>query len=244
MRRFVDKIVVVTGAASGIGLATARAFLSEAKSLSFNNERPPDFGSGALRLVLDASCEAQVKRCIDSVVGEFGRIDVLFNNCGIGANLDARTGRAVVMQTTEQAQDADIDFVLANNLKSAIWFVKYGLRHMPKNDGSCIMSSSSIWSEGRIPGAVAYTASKAALTAVTVSWAYSHAPIRAVALVLGAIDTPMFRSNPTAALEIATRTLLRRVGRPEEVAEAVLFIASCRYLTATEIILDGGNLGR
>jgi NAD(P)-dependent dehydrogenase (short-subunit alcohol dehydrogenase family) len=91
-------------------------------------------------------------------------------------------------------------------------------------------------------GAIGYTASKAALSSLTLNWAYEFAPIRAVALVLGAIDTPMCRLNPQSADEIRNRTLVRRIGRPEEVADAVLFVAGCGFLNATEITLDGGGI--
>jgi NAD(P)-dependent dehydrogenase (short-subunit alcohol dehydrogenase family) len=265
--QFSGKVVIVTGGAGGIGAATALAFLAEGARVAILDKAPMSLFAFAdklkpegahvacndsaqidhihpdvLPIIMDLTIEDGVRRAIDEVVRQFGKIDILFNNCGVGANLDHQLGRRVVMRGIADMTEEDFDLVLATNLKSAIWLTKYSSPHMPKTEASCIISSSSIWSAGRKPGALAYTASKAALTSVTLSLAYEVTPVRAVALILGAIDTPMFRFNPRSAEEIATETLARRPGRPDEVAEAVLFIAACHYLNATEIILDGGAL--
>ena len=76
------------------------------------------------------------------------------------------------------------------------------------------------------------------------NWAYQFAPIRSVSVALGAIDTPMFRANPEGAKEVSKKTLLQRVGTPQEVAETFVYIAGCDYLTATEFVLDGGSFNR
>jgi NAD(P)-dependent dehydrogenase (short-subunit alcohol dehydrogenase family) len=195
----------------------------------------------ALTLALDLAVEDEVRRGVDEVVRRFGKIDVLFNNCGVGANLDEQLGRRVVMRGALDVTEDDFDSVVASNLKSAVWLTKHAAPHLPKSEASCIISSSSVWARGRLPGALAYTASKAALSSVTLSWAYELAPVRAIALVLGAIDTPMFRANPLSTEDGASGAPTRRPGRPEEVADAVLFAAGCYYLNATEIVLDGGG---
>ncbi len=242
MQRFRDKAVVITGGAGGIGLATVRAFLAEGANVALLDRRPADaVPTGALPLVLDLAREDDVRGGVDRIVRAFGKIDVLFNNCGVGANVDVDLGRPVVMRGTLDADAEDLDFVMGNNLKTAIWVTKHVAPHMPRSESSCIVTSSSVWSRGRHVGAIAYTASKAALSGVTLNWAHEFAPIRAVALVLGAIDTPMCRLNPQSAEEIESRTLVRRIGRPAEVAEAVMFVAGCGFLNATEIVLDGGN---
>jgi NAD(P)-dependent dehydrogenase (short-subunit alcohol dehydrogenase family) len=243
MARFKDRAVVVTGGAGGIGLATVRAFLAEGALVALLDKAPVDsVPAGALPLVLDLAKDDEVRVGVEQVVRAFGKVDVLFNNCGVGANFDATIGRPVVMQGTLQSNDDDLNFVLDNNLKSAIWVTKHVAPHMPRSESSCIVTSSSVWSRGRHMGAIGYTASKAALSSLTLNWAYEFAPIRAVALVLGAIDTPMCRLNPQSADEIRNRTLVRRIGRPEEVADAVLFVAGCGFLNATEITLDGGGI--
>jgi len=265
MARFNNTVVVVTGGAGGIGSATVRAFLAQGARVAILDRAPINvvafadaFEEGGvlvekhdtahldhihpniLPVVTDLTMEDGVQRAIDKIVRHFGKIDILFNNCGVGANLDYELGRTVVMRGTTDMTEEDFDLVLATNLKSAIWLTKYSAPHMPKTEASCIISSSSIWAAGRKPGALAYTASKAALSSITLSWAYELTPIRAIALILGAIDTPMFRFNPQSTEETANCTLARRPGRPEEVAEAVLFIAACHYLNAVELILDGG----
>jgi NAD(P)-dependent dehydrogenase (short-subunit alcohol dehydrogenase family) len=244
MYRFSGKVVVVTGGAGGIGSATVRAFLSEGARVAILDKAPIEYThTDTLPLVLDLSKEEHVRRGIEEIIQRFGKIDILFNNCGVGANLDQQLGRRVVMRGTRDVTDEDIEMVLATNLKSAIWLTKYCAPHMPQTEASCIISSSSIWAMGHKPGAVAYTASKAALSSVSKSWAYELTPIRAVTLILGAIDTSMFRFNPASAEETIRCTLAGRAGRPEEVAETVLFIASCHYLNAAEIHLDGGIKG-
>lgn len=242
MARFKDKAVVITGGAGGIGLATVRAFLAEGAHVALLDKVPADaVPTGALPLVLDLAREDEVRAGVAQVVRAFGKIDVLFNNCGVGANIDATLGRAIVMRGTLDANNEDLDFVIDNNLKSAIWVTKHVAPHMPRSESSCIVTSSSVWSRGQHVGAIAYTASKAALSSLTLNWAREFTPVRAIALVLGAIDTPMCRLNPQSADEIRNRTLVRRIGRPTEVADAVLFAAGCGFLNATEIVLDGGK---
>lgn len=242
MGRFKDKAVVITGGAGGIGLATVRAFLAEGARVALLDKMPADpVPSGALPLVLDLANEEEVCGGVEQVVRAFGKIDVLFNNCGVGANVDATLGRPIVMRGTLQANEEDLNFVIDNNLKTAIWVTKHVAPHMPRSESSCIVTSSSIWSRGKHVGAIAYTASKGALSSLTLNWAYEFAPIRAVALVLGAIDTPMCRLNPLTANEVQSGVLVGRIGRPAEVADAVLFIAGCGFLNATELALDGGS---
>ena len=242
MARFKDKAVVVTGGAGGIGLATVRAFLAEGARVALLDQVAADpVPGGALPLVLDLADEGEVRSGIAEVVRAFGKIDVLFNNCGVGANIDAALGRQIVMRGTLQADDEDFQFVLANNLKAALWVTKHAAPHMPRSESSCIVTSSSVWSRGRHVGAVGYTASKAALSSLALNWAYEFAPVRSVGLVLGAIDTPMCRLNPHSEDEVREQTLARRMGRPAEVADAVLFVAGCGFLNATEIVIDGGS---
>jgi NAD(P)-dependent dehydrogenase (short-subunit alcohol dehydrogenase family) len=242
MVRFKDKTVVVTGGAGGIGLATVRAFLAESANVALLDKTSLDSApSGALPLVADLTKEEEVRRGIERIVQEFGKIDLLFNNCGVGANADANLGRPIVMRGTLEANSEDLDFVIENNVKTAIWVTKHVVPHMPRSETSCIVTSSSVWSRGKLPGAFAYTASKGALSSLTLSWAYEFAPIRAVALVLGAIDTPMCRLNPLTADEVRNQALVGRIGLPTEVADAVLFIAGCGFLNATELALDGGS---
>ena len=106
----------------------------------------------------------------------FGKIDVLFNNCGVGANVDVTLGRPTVMRGTLQANDHDFNFVIDNNVKTAIWVTKHVAPHMPRSESSCIVTSSSVWSRGQHVGAVAYTASKGALSSLTLNWAHEFAP--------------------------------------------------------------------
>jgi 3-oxoacyl-[acyl-carrier protein] reductase len=243
MARFEDKAVVVTGGAGGIGLATVRAFLAEGARVALLDKIPADpVPAGALPLVLDLAKEDEVRGGVEEVMRAFGKIDILFNNCGVGANVDATLGRPIVMRGTLEVNDDDFDFVIDNNLKTAIWVTKHAAPHMPRSESSCIVTSSSVWSRGQHVGAIAYTASKGALSSLTLNWAYEFAPVRAVALVLGAIDTPMCRLNPQLGDGVQSPTLVGRIGHPAEVADAVLFVAGCGFLNATEMVLDGGSI--
>ncbi len=236
------KRVLITGGSSGIGLAAVKRFIAAgATVISIDMKR-----SSAVETVdADCSVEREVADAIAFVAARFdGVIDVLINNAGVGANLDHVKGRAIVCQTTSQLKADDFGRVMANNCLSAAWLVKHAVAHMPKNDSSVIISASSIWSRGKLHYAAPYTASKAALSALSMSWAYELAPIRSVGIVIGGIDTPMLQTNPNGATEVAEQTLLRRPGTPEEVAEAYYFAAACRYLTATEIVVDGGSFNR
>jgi 3-oxoacyl-[acyl-carrier protein] reductase len=238
--RFKDKVVVVTGGAGGIGLATVRAFLAEGARVALLDKRRADpVPTGALALVSDLAKEVEVHGAVEQVVCAFGAVDVLFNNCGDCANLDADLGRPVVMQGTLRANEDDLNLVLNNNLKTAIWVTKHFVLHMPRSESSCIVTSSSVWSHGRHVGTIGYTASKAALSGLTLNWAYEFSPVRAVALVLGAIDTPKCRLNAQSAAEVRSQTLAGRMGRPSEVVDAVLFVTACGFLNATELVLDG-----
>ncbi len=239
------KVVLVTGGMGGIGRATASCFTSLGATVVLTDKAQQSVpGEEYCFIPANAASEQEIAEAVSQVVKLFGRIDVLINNCGVGANLDHAEGRAIVCQTAENFNSEDFDRVMTVNLKSAIWFVKHTVPHIPRNDESAIISASSIWSRGKLHYALPYATSKAALSIATLNWAYQFAPIRSVAIIIGGIDTPMLRTNPNGTREVAEQTLLKRAGKPEEIAETYAFVASCRYITATEIVVDGGSFNR
>lgn len=239
------KRVLITGGAGGIGFAAAKMF-AEAGAHVVTTDLVSSVEDKRMRHIIGDAAEEDSANSIVSKACSLlnGRIDILVNNCGVGANLDHQEGRAIVCQTAVDFDNQDFDRVMAINFKSAVWFVKHVIPHMPKDDGSVIISASSIWSRGKLHYALPYAASKGALSVAAMNWAYQFAPIRSVGIVIGGIDTPMLRTNPNGAKEVAEQTLLKRAGNPEEIAKAYLFAAACRYLTATEIVVDGGSFNR
>jgi 3-oxoacyl-[acyl-carrier protein] reductase len=244
---FSGKNVLITGASGGIGLATKRLFAGLGANVIGTDlyfPKPDESKDFTQFIQGDTSKQVEVKNIVEEVIRNFESIHVLINNCGVGANLDHSEGRSIVCQTAIDLDRDDFMRVMDINLLSAVWFVKYIIPHMPKDDGSCIVSASSIWSRGVLHYALPYSISKAALSVAALNWARQFAPIRSIGVVLGGIDTSMLRTNPEGVKEVGEQTLLRRAGTPEEAAETYVYAASCRYLTATEIVLDGGSFNR
>jgi NAD(P)-dependent dehydrogenase (short-subunit alcohol dehydrogenase family) len=246
MGRFVRKKVVITGAASGIGFAAAVAFAEEGAELGLidaNGQRLANI-SEELRTgrtkpqfsVCSLLGEVSAQKAIEEL--GFGCIDVLVNNAGI--DLSAGLG-----QTSEE----DFDRVFAVNVKAPFFLCKFATQLMP--EGSSIVNVAS--GAGLVPimGRPAYNGSKGALIALTKSMALDLAPkIRVNCVCPGAIDTPLLRSSirtgadPGAELDsIVARYPLKRLGEPEEIARAILFLASpeARYVTGVALAIDGGR---
>jgi NAD(P)-dependent dehydrogenase (short-subunit alcohol dehydrogenase family) len=246
MGRFVRKKVVITGAASGIGLAAAAAFAEEGAELGLidaNGQRLSQI-SEEIRTskakpqfsVCSLTGELSAKKAIEEL--GFGRIDVLVNNAGI--DFSAGLG-----ETSEE----DFDRVFAVNVKAPFFLCKFASQLML--EGSSIVNVAS--GAGLVPimGRPAYNSSKGALIALTKSMALDLAPkIRVNCVCPGAIDTPLLRSSirkgadPAAELNsIVARYPLKRLGEPEEIARAILFLASpeAKYVTGVALAIDGGR---
>lgn len=246
MRNFENKVVLVTGASGGIGLCTTKLFAENGAKVVGTDIVPPpsNLKSDSAFFLADATDRTQVVDVVKKTTKLFGQIDVLVNNAGVGANLDHQEGRRVVCENILEAHVENIHRLVELNTLTALWFIQTVVPHMPKSDSSCVIAASSIWSKGKLYYALPYSISKAAMSVMALSLAHQIAPIRSVAVVLGGINTPMLQVNPRAAQEVGEQTLLKRAGTPEEVAQTYLYAASCRYLTATEIILDGGSQNR
>ncbi|WP_214317610.1 SDR family NAD(P)-dependent oxidoreductase [Nonomuraea sediminis] len=244
--RFHDRVVLVTGGGSGIGQATARAFGREGatvvvagrteKSLA---ETVESVGGDASLVVADVTDEADAERMVATVVERHGRLDIAFNNAGIGT-----LGHVADM-------DREIwDRVLAVNLTGVWLSMKYEIARMREQGGGIIVNNSSnLGAHRRQPGLGAYIASKAAVSALTRTAAleYIGDGIRINAVSPGLCDTAMSRWPGEREADRAERLKAvnpsGRVGTVEEIAGAVLYLASpeAGYAVGTDLVVDGGS---
>jgi len=246
------KVAVITGGGSGIGRATALLFaregaavaivdLDEARAQAVAQEIGAK-GGQALAVRCDVSQAADCQRAVQETLAAFGRLDILFNNAGI-------IRRASVLGITEEEWDR----AMAVNVKSVFLLSRYAIPIMAQGGGGAIVNTGSGW--GLVGGrnAVSYCASKGAVVNMTRAMALDHAEqnIRVNCVCPGDTDTGMLRSEAQqlgaateAFLAEAADRPLRRIGRPEDIAQAVLYLASeaSSFVTGTTLVVDGGGL--
>jgi meso-butanediol dehydrogenase/(S,S)-butanediol dehydrogenase/diacetyl reductase len=243
--RFTDRVAIVTGAASGIGLATAERLASEGARVvmadrdvdAANASRDRVVSAGAPDVLVqacDVADEAQVERCVHAALQRYGRLDIIVNNAGL------MTFKPLVDLTA-----ADWRRVLDVDLIGAFQFVKQGFRHVGR--GGAIVNVASIHALETEPQVAPYAAAKSALVSLTRSAAIEGKPlgIRVNAVLPGAVDTPMLWNNPNvqAGIERVDRAY---VGRPEDVAATIAFLASddAAFVQGAAVVVDGGRVDR
>ncbi|WP_432986804.1 3-oxoacyl-ACP reductase [Dactylosporangium sp. CA-233914] len=246
--RLQDRVAVITGAGSGIGLATARRFASEgAKVVAVDLN--PDAGRAAAQEVggefvaADVADEAAVKALFDGVAERYGRLDIAFNNAGISPPDDDS-----ILDTGVDAWER----VLKVNSTSVYFCCKYAIPHMlAQGKGSIINTASFVALLGAATSQIAYTASKGAVLSMTreLGVQFARQGIRVNALCPGPIATPLlmelFAKDPERAQRRLVHVPMGRFGTPEEIAGAVAFLASddASFITASTFLVDGGITG-
>lgn len=241
MARFEGKVAVVTGAASGIGAATARLFAREGAKLVLadigdegGKTLADEIGNGAIAVPCDVSKETDIAALIQRAIDAHGRIDILFNNAGIGS-----------FGTTVELPAEQWEQVIAVDLNSVFYACHHAIPHMPK--GSVIVNTASISGLAADYRFAAYNAAKGAVINYTRALAIDHARdgIRVNALCPGLVDTPItagVKEMPGLQEEWTKRIPMQRAAQPEEMAEVVGFLASdaASYVTGSIMVADGG----
>lgn len=240
--RLENKVAIVTGAASGIGLAIARKFIEEGANVIFSDlqkkfEIKGYDSSKAKYIKCDVSKAKEVKNLIKESVNAFGKIDVIVNNAGVGT-------LGSVLDTTDEVWHKTLDI----NLSGVFYGTRTAANFMKDNniEGS-IINMSSILGEVGFAGAVSYCASKGGLVQLTKAASIDLAPykIRVNAIAPGFIKTKMtegYLSSPEFAEMVKNGTPLGYVGEPDDIANAAIYLASdeSKYVTGETIFVDGG----
>jgi NAD(P)-dependent dehydrogenase (short-subunit alcohol dehydrogenase family) len=245
---FKDKVALVTGAASGIGLATARAFAESGASVVLSDIDDQTLEKAVADIALEggkaigARCnvadEKDVEALIDKVVSAFGRLDAAYNNAGVNSP-------AVEIA---DASGQEYDRVMGINLRGVWNCMKYELRVMRKQQSGAIVNCSSIGGLIGLPGRATYHAAKFGVIGLTKSAALEYASqgICINAVCPGTIETPMvtgmLEKEPDSMKEILKMQPIGRLGRPEEIASAVLWLCSpgASFVIGHALAVDGG----
>src|SRR3989441_158404 len=245
---FENRVALVTGAASGMGLATAKAFaeagaavvLADFKEDAVKAEAQKLVAAGhkAIAVRCDVSDDAQVAAMVDRTVAEFGRLDAAFNNAGVMARI----------APTADSTREDWDRVIGINLRGVWSSMKYELRQMQRQGTGAIVNNASVGALTGNPGIGSYIASKHGVVGLTRTAAleYIKYGIRVNAINPGLIDTQIARDvvsgDEKAYAEIAKNVPIGRAGTPDEIASTVLFLCSpaASYVVGHALTVDGG----
>ena len=252
MKQLAGKVAIITGGASGIGQATARLFAEHGAALVIADINTPDGekvttricsdGGQAVFIECDVTVAGDCQRTVQAAVDQFGGLDILFNNAGV-------IRRSDVVGTSEQ----DWDLVMAVNAKSVFLMSKYAIPLMAAAGGGRIINMGSGWGLKGGEKALSYCASKAAVVNMTRAMAIDHGSqnIRVNCVCPGDTDTPMLRyeagqlgQDELVFMAEAAQRPLGRYGEPQEIAQAVLFLASeaSSYVIGAALVVDGGGI--
>lgn len=243
--RFAGRVAVVSGASGGIGLAVSKRLGAEGARIVMAARSPDKAAAAAVEILAagapdvwvapcDVSVESEVEAACEGAVKRFGRLDTVVNNAGL-----------MTFVAIEDLTQSDWDRVLGVDLMGAVHFTKHAFRRM--GPGSAIVNVASVHAVMTSPLVAPYAAAKAAMLSLTRTAAIEGKPkgIRSNAILPGAIDTPMLWDNPNlkSGAEVIQPS---DVGRPEDVAAAVAFLASddAAFITGAALAVDGGRLAK
>lgn len=245
---FENKTAFITGASTGIGRTTAVAFAQNRANVALidvNTEAALETlshiekrGGKGIFIKCDVSKSDEVKNAIERTIAQFGSLDFAFNNAGIEGE------QAATAESTEENWDRVIDI----NLKGIWLCMKFQIEHMLKKGGGSIVNCSSIAGQVAFANIPAYVASKHGVLGLTKTAAieYARKNIRVNAVCPGVIKTPMIdrftQGSAEAEKQFAEAEPIGRLGKPEEIAEAVLWLASEKssFVTGHPLVVDGG----
>ena len=249
---FQGKVALVTGAASGIGLATTTAFAESGAAVVLADldiaaaeaatQNLIDAGHKAIAVRCNVADESDAAAMVEKAVSAFGRLDMAFNNAGLH----------VPVANTADAEAKDFDLAIAVNLRGVWNCLKHELRQMRKQGSGVVVNCSSNSGLAGLANLGAYTASKHGVIGLTKSAALEYAPmgIRVNVVCPGPIETPMVKKALTTAPEHMAAVIkeipLGRLGRPEEIAGAVLWLCSpsASFVIGHALAVDGGYTAR
>lgn len=252
--RLDGQVAVITGAASGIGAASARLFASEGARLALADVNDVELqavvdelrasGHEVISVETDVSDEQQVQRLVQTAVSAYGQLNILFSNAGIG-----KRGKVTDLAT------GDFERIIAVNLRGGFLCAKHAIPEIAVAGGGSVIFTASELALVGSPNNPAYCASKAGLIGMARAMALDHAEqsIRVNCLCPGAVDTPMLRGSIASAADpvayqagLNADMPLGRVGQADEIARAALFLASndSSFVTGHALVADGGYTAR
>ncbi len=247
--RVADKVAIVTGAASGIGEATAICLAEQGAAISVVDideaggrravKKIEKAGGRALFIKADVGKAAHARRMVDQTTRKFGRLDIIHNNA-IWYKVAPAT----------KLEEKDWDRTIAVGLKAVYLSAKYGIPAMLRTGGGSIVNTSSVHALASFPEHTAYDSAKAGILGLTRTLAIDYGPkIRVNAVLPGAILTPLWtraRVPAKARKQFADLVPAKRLGTSEDVAHAVLYLVSdeASFVTGTSLVVDGGMLCR
>lgn len=240
-----NKIAIVTGGGSGIGLAIAEKFTKENITtiiVGRNNEKLANarkqLGELCIPFSFDLTDLKKIPSLVDNIIKQFGRIDILVNNAGIN-----------MKKEFTEVSDDDFQNIIHTNVFSMFALSREVIKEMLKNENGCIINISSMASQYGLPKVIAYTASKSAIEGMTRAMATELSPkgIRVNCIAPGFIATEMsakaLDNDPERKQKVLSRTPMAKLGETKDIGEAAFFLSSdaAKYITGIVLPVDGGN---
>lgn len=244
MNKLENKVAIVTGGASGIGLETVKALVEKGAKVviaDFNEEggkalekELAEKGADVVFTYVDVSKEDAVKKMVEDTVQKYGQLEIMVNNAGVG-----------ILTSTHEMSYEDYHKVISINQDGVFFGCKYAIQNMLKTAGcGCIINTSSILGFVGQPGAFAYNASKGAVNTLTKSLALEYADknIRVNSVNPGYVESGMVNREALGDFydTLIAKHPIGRLGKPEEIAHAIVFLLENEFVTGINLIVDGG----